>query len=54
MAPSSGDMMENSVLSSEEASDYSTTNVMTDGVDESDVVKQTENISIWLRMDRYQ
>ena len=39
MAPSSGDMMENSVLSSEEASDYSTTNVMTDGVDESDVVK---------------
>lgn len=47
MAPSSGDMMENSVLSSEEASDYSTTNVMTDGVDESDVSKNRRKIYLY-------
>lgn len=39
MAPSSGDVIEDAVLSEEDVSDYSTTNVMTEGVDESDVVK---------------
>lgn len=39
MAPSSGDVIEDAVLSEEDVSDHSTTNVMTDGVDESDVVK---------------